>query len=151
MKYKPYAIVLAVFLGGVGIHRFYVGQPRKGWWYVAFCWTLIPLLIGWMDALIFSAMGYAEFNRRYNLGHELAKKFSDDEVLLAASFEAKREQELLQEIEQLPSKEKIREYLQTAKERGDYLPRLVYARAHAILNDQPWIMNNSLDFDQKIN
>ncbi|MEQ9440920.1 MAG: hypothetical protein RIG62_17870, partial [Cyclobacteriaceae bacterium] len=68
-----------------------------------------------------------------------------------ASFERSREQELLLEIEQLPSKEKVREYLQTAKERGDYLPRLVYARAYAILNDQPWIMNNSLDFEQKIN
>lgn len=147
MKNKSYSVILAAFLGGLGIHRFYLGQKAKGWWSVAFSWTLVPVLIGWIDALRFSSMGYAEFNRRYNLGHELTKKFTDDEVLLAASFEKAREEELLKEIEQLPSKEKVQEYLQTAKERGDYLPRLVYARAHAILNDQPWIMNNSLDFD----
>ena len=132
------------------MHRFYIGQKRKGWWYLAFFWTLIPTIISWFDAARFSSMDYAEFNRRYNLGHELTKKFSDDEVLLAASFEREREQKLLQEIEQLSTKEDVQEYLQQAKERGDYLPRLVYARANAILQDRPWIMSNSLDFDQKI-
>ncbi|MEM6842360.1 MAG: NINE protein [Bacteroidota bacterium] len=150
MKHKPYAILLAILLGGLGIHRFYIGQRRKGWWYLGFSWTLVPTFIGWFDAARFNSMDYAEFNRRYNLGHELSKKFSDDEVLLAASFEREREQKLLAEIEQLSTKEDVQAYLQQAKERGDYLPRLVYARANAILKDQPWIMSNSLDFDQKI-
>ncbi|MEM9672962.1 MAG: TM2 domain-containing protein [Bacteroidota bacterium] len=142
MKHKPYAILLAVLMGGLGIHRFYVGQKKKGWWYLAFSWTLVPTIISWFDAILFNSMDYAEFNRRYNLGHELSKKFSDDEVLLAASFENEREQKLLQEVEQLATKEKVQEYLENAKQRGDYLPRLVYARANAILQDQPWIMNN---------
>jgi len=147
MKHKPFAILMAVFLGGLGIHRFYIGQKKKGWWYLAFSWTLVPTVISWFDAILFNSMDYSEFNRRYNLGHELSKKFSDDEVLLAASFANEREQKLLQEVEQLPTKEKVQEYLENAKQRGDYLPRLVYARAHAILHDQPWIMNNSLDFE----
>lgn len=151
MKHKPYTILLAIFLGGFGIHRFYLGQKRKGWWCLGFCWTLIPMIIGWFDAVWFASMNYAEFNRRYNLGHELKKKFSDDEVLLAASFEKQREEKLLQEIEQLATKEDVQDYLKKAKERGDYLPRLVYARAHAIIKDQPWIKSNSLDFDQKFN
>lgn len=149
MKQKPYAILLAVFLGGFGIHRFYIGQRRRGWWYAGFFWTFVPTIISWFDAARFSTMNYAEFNRRYNLGHELTKKFSDDEVLLAASFEKEREEKLLREIEQLSSKEEVLQYLQQAKVRGDYLPRLVYARANAILRDQPWIMSDSLDFNKK--
>ncbi len=150
MKHKTNAILIAILLGGFGIHRFYIGQHRKGWWYLGFFWTLIPMIISWFDAARFSSMNYAEFNRRYNLGHELSKKFSDDEVLLAASFEKEREEKLLQEIERLSSKEDVQQYLQQAKERGDYLPRLVYARANAILRDQPWIMCESLDFNEKI-
>jgi TM2 domain-containing membrane protein YozV len=147
MKHKPYAILLAIFLGGLGVHRFYIGQKKKGWWYLAFSWSLVPTIVSWFDAILFNSMNYAEFNRRYNLGHELTKKFSDDEVLLAASFANEREKKLLQEVEQLATKEMVQEYLENAKQRGEYLPRLVYARARAKLLDQPWIMNNSLDFE----
>jgi TM2 domain-containing membrane protein YozV len=44
------AAVLAVVLGGVGAHKFYLGQPGLGVLYLVFCWTFIPSIIALFDA-----------------------------------------------------------------------------------------------------
>ena len=133
MKNKTLATVLATFLGGLGIHRFYLGQ-RMAWWYLAFCWTLIPVVIGWIDALSFYAMTYAAFNRRYNLKHEFRKTFTDEHELHSACTESEREDQLIAALEEMASREKIREFLEDSKQKGDYLPRAVYARAQQMLD-----------------
>ena len=38
-------LLLALFLGGIGAHDFYVGKPVKGLIKLAFCWTGIPTII----------------------------------------------------------------------------------------------------------
>lgn len=38
-------LLLAVFLGGIGAHDFYVGKPVKGLIKLAFCWTGLPAVI----------------------------------------------------------------------------------------------------------
>ena len=38
-------LLLAIFLGGIGAHDFYVGKPVKGIIKLAFCWTGIPTII----------------------------------------------------------------------------------------------------------
>lgn len=38
-------ILLALFLGGIGAHDFYVGKTVKGLIKLAFCWTGIPSII----------------------------------------------------------------------------------------------------------
>lgn len=145
MKNKKLAALLAFTLGSVGVHRFYLGQPKYGWLYLGFSWTLIPLLVSIIDAICFSCMSYATFNRKYSLKHTLSKKFEDDEALLIASFEAKREAELLSKIEEMQNKELIKRFLDKSKQEGNYLPRTVYARAKAILEDKPWKVENTLD------
>ena len=35
--------LLALLLGGVGMHRFYLGKPFSGVFYLLFCWTFIPI------------------------------------------------------------------------------------------------------------
>lgn len=135
MKNKTLATALAAFLGGVGAHRFYLGQ-RKAWWYLAFSWTLIPVVIGWIDALSFYALTYAAFNRRYNLKHEFRKIFTDDHELHTACTESEREEQLIAALEEMTSREKVREFLVDAKRNGDYLPRAVYAHAQKMLDSQ---------------
>lgn len=38
-------ILLALFLGGIGAHDFYVGKTVKGLIKLGFCWTGIPMVI----------------------------------------------------------------------------------------------------------
>ena len=45
VKRKNEAGVLAIVLGGLGIHKFYLGKYGKGLVYAAFCWTLIPAVL----------------------------------------------------------------------------------------------------------
>lgn len=43
-------VLLAVFLGSFGAHRFYLGQNGIAILYILFCWTLIPHLIALIEA-----------------------------------------------------------------------------------------------------
>ncbi|WP_370896732.1 TM2 domain-containing protein [Chryseobacterium gossypii] len=67
MKSKFTTAMLALFLGGLGIHRFYLGQNITGIFYLLFCWTLIPSLIALIDFFIFIFMSEDSFNYKYNL------------------------------------------------------------------------------------
>lgn len=65
MKNRLLTIVLAVFLGGLGIHRFYLGNYLMGVFYLIFAWTGIPTCIAWIEALYFLVIGETEFNHKY--------------------------------------------------------------------------------------
>lgn len=64
-KSKGVAIMLALFLGGFGIHKFYLNQAFLGILYLLFCWTFIPAIISFFEVIIFLFMSEAEFNRRF--------------------------------------------------------------------------------------
>ena len=64
-KSKVIAAVLAFFLGGLGIHKFYLGQIGMGIIYLLFCWTFIPTIIAFIEFVILLLMSDAEFNRKY--------------------------------------------------------------------------------------
>jgi TM2 domain-containing membrane protein YozV len=49
-KSQTVAIVLAVFIGIFGIHRFYLGEMKKGVIYLIFSWTTITFFLGLYDA-----------------------------------------------------------------------------------------------------
>tara|TARA_R100000935_G_scaffold58869_1_gene98819 strand:+ start:1142 stop:1462 length:321 start_codon:yes stop_codon:yes gene_type:complete len=68
MKNKTTAAILAFFLGGFGGHRFYLGQGGLGVLYLIFCWTLIPMVISFIDFIIFLTMDENAFNNKYNNG-----------------------------------------------------------------------------------
>lgn len=44
--------VLAILLGGIGVHHFYTGQTVRGILDIVFCWTGIPALIGLIEGII---------------------------------------------------------------------------------------------------
>jgi len=46
---KTIAGILAFFLGTLGVHRFYLGEWKKGLLYLAFFWTGIPTIVGIID------------------------------------------------------------------------------------------------------
>jgi TM2 domain-containing membrane protein YozV len=58
--------LLALFLGGLGMHRFYLGQ----WWglfYLLLCWSGIPMLAALVEAISFLATDKQDWKERY--GH----------------------------------------------------------------------------------
>ncbi|MCU7614598.1 TM2 domain-containing protein [Chryseobacterium sp. GMJ5] len=67
MKSKFTTAMLALFFGGLGIHRFYLGRNTLGIFYLLFCWTLIPSLIACIDFFVFIFMSEDNFNYKYNL------------------------------------------------------------------------------------
>jgi len=67
MKSKTTATVLCFFLGGFGIHRFYLGQTGLGLLYLIFFWTFIPAFIALIDFIVLLLMSEDTFNQKYNL------------------------------------------------------------------------------------
>ncbi|EJC6747095.1 NINE protein [Vibrio vulnificus] len=63
-KNKVVAGLLALFLGGLGIHRFYLGQ----WWgifYLLLCWTFLPSLIAFVEAIVFFCSNERNWENKY--------------------------------------------------------------------------------------
>ena len=44
--------VLAFFLGGIGVHKFYAGKIETGILFLLFCWTGIPCIISLFDFIV---------------------------------------------------------------------------------------------------
>lgn len=66
MKNRGLAIALALFLGGLGIHRFYVGRVGSGFLYLIFCWTFIPSILGLFTAIRWAFMSDQKFDELYS-------------------------------------------------------------------------------------
>jgi TM2 domain-containing membrane protein YozV len=62
--------LLAIFLGGLGIHRFYLND-LTGIVYIMFCWTFVPAIVGLIEAF-----GMSERVSVYNKhrAHEIASR-----------------------------------------------------------------------------
>ncbi|MBL1211460.1 NINE protein [Geminocystis sp. GBBB08] len=100
-KSKSTAIILAFFLGGLGIHKFYLGNNFAGILYLVFCWTFIPSLLSIFDFIGLVLMSDQAFNAQYNNAilstqtnsittlTEL-KKLYDQGIITADEYEEKR-------------------------------------------------------------
>lgn len=64
-KSRGVAILLAIFLGGIGAQRYYLGSPGIGLIYTLFFWTGIPLLLSWAEAIILLMTSDDAFNFRH--------------------------------------------------------------------------------------
>lgn len=53
IKNKIVAGLLGIFLGGFGIHKFYMGKIGMGIVYLIFFWTYIPAIIGFIEGIIY--------------------------------------------------------------------------------------------------
>jgi len=57
------AILWALFLGGLGAHKFYMGQTGVGVIYLIFCWTYIPSIIAFIELFTLSGQ-VAKYNEQ---------------------------------------------------------------------------------------
>lgn len=61
------AVLLALGGGIFGLHHFYMGHVRAGLWYLAFFWTAIPMVLGWIDAGRLALLDDEEFRKRLKM------------------------------------------------------------------------------------
>ena len=66
MKTKKAAVLLALIVGGLGVHKFYLGRTASGVLYLLFCWTFIPAILAIFDAISYIGMPRKTFDDRYN-------------------------------------------------------------------------------------
>lgn len=104
MKNKTTAGILALLLGGLGVHKFYLGNTGKGILYLCFFWTFIPAIIALIEGIQYLTMSDIDFDKKYNNGQssstqinvadELEKLHGLKEkgIISNAEFEAKKKQ-----------------------------------------------------------
>lgn len=65
MKNRGIAAILAFFLGAFGIHKFYLGKPLQGIIYLLLCWTIIPGILGVIEAILYLLTTDEAFHEKY--------------------------------------------------------------------------------------
>lgn len=65
IKNKIVAAILAILLGGLGVHKFYLGQTGKGILFLVFCWTYIPSLLGLIEGIMILTSHDENFQIKY--------------------------------------------------------------------------------------
>lgn len=83
MKNRYVAAVLAFFLGGLGVHKFYLGKFMQGIIYLVFCWTYVPAIVALVECIMYLFMSDTEFQKKYSSG----SSFSTDSFLHNAQQE----------------------------------------------------------------
>ncbi|MDP2320713.1 MAG: TM2 domain-containing protein [Acidobacteriota bacterium] len=48
-------VLLSLFLGGIGLHHFYLGRWVFGVTYLLFVWTYVPMVLGLIEAFLMSS------------------------------------------------------------------------------------------------
>lgn len=64
-KDKNTAGILALLLGGLGAHHFYLGNTVRGLLYLIFVWTFIPAIAGLIEGIMYLTKSEEEFQRKY--------------------------------------------------------------------------------------
>ena len=64
-KDRMTAGLLALFLGGIGIHKFYLNQGGMGVLYLLFSWTFIPGIIAFIEGIQYLTMSDQQFHQRF--------------------------------------------------------------------------------------
>jgi TM2 domain-containing membrane protein YozV len=65
MKSRTTAGILGILLGGLGVHKFYLGKVGIGIVYLLFCWTSIPSIIGLIEGILYLTKTDEEFQSKY--------------------------------------------------------------------------------------
>jgi TM2 domain-containing membrane protein YozV len=64
-KDRNTAGILGLLLGGIGVHKFYLGQTGLGILYLLFFWTMIPAIAGFIEGIILLTMSDEAFAQKY--------------------------------------------------------------------------------------
>jgi TM2 domain-containing membrane protein YozV len=115
MRNKYVAIGWALLFGYFGIQKFYLGKIGQGLIYVIFCWTFIPLILSFIEAIQLLLMSSENFDLKYN-------QSSLDKVLYKEKIALEREklkiQNLRLQTERIEVERKLNNYKNTELSSG---------------------------------
>ncbi len=77
MKKQLNAVLLALFGGIFGLHKFYLGRPIAGVLYAIFFWAFIPALLSLIDIYLLLFLSEENFNRKYNRAPQSGDLFAE--------------------------------------------------------------------------
>lgn len=80
-KSRSLAILLAMLGGCIGLHKFYLNRPGPGVIYLLFCWTFIPMILGFFEGLSFLFMNDQAFEQHYLNGLKKQSQFKSPPAL----------------------------------------------------------------------
>ena len=63
-KNRVTAALFAFFLGGLGAHRFYIGDKLGGFLYLLFFWTFIPALLALIEFIMIISTSDEKFEEK---------------------------------------------------------------------------------------
>ena len=66
IKSRGVAIILAILLGSIGAHRFYLGEIKLGVVYLLLSWTGISFILSIIDIIKLVLMNDSKFQSKYN-------------------------------------------------------------------------------------
>lgn len=64
-KNRLAAGILALLLGGIGVHKFYLGSVGMGIVYLLFCWTGIPAIVALIEGIVYLTQSDESFAKKY--------------------------------------------------------------------------------------
>jgi|GEM_PF-542232 len=80
-KNSTTAVVLALLLGGIGAHKFYLGKTGQGILYLVFFWSCVPAIIAFFEAF---AMPHTVTQMNREMAREVAAMLGGDIATPAA-------------------------------------------------------------------
>jgi ribosomal protein L37E len=63
-KSRVTAGILALLVGGLGVHKFYLGKIGLGFVYLIFFWTFVPAIIAFIEGIIYLVQDDLTFSER---------------------------------------------------------------------------------------
>ena len=64
---KVALVLLTFFLGGIGVHKFYLGKYVQGVIYFLFSWTLIPSIVAFIEFIIYACTSDERLQEKYTV------------------------------------------------------------------------------------
>lgn len=67
VKSKVAAGIFGIFLGGFGVHKFYMGKTGMGILYLLFFWTCIPMVAGFIEGVMYLCSSDENFQLNHHV------------------------------------------------------------------------------------
>lgn len=67
IRNKTVTALLAIFVGGFGAHKFYLGKTGQAFAYLLLMWTTLPFFIGFFEGIYYLCMSEQKFQEKYHV------------------------------------------------------------------------------------